>query len=66
MTTADNTGNPDARDVTEIAFRCRGVQYRIRTFDTSREEAVQVYEAISAGNPDVTMACAFVSGGNKL
>ena len=66
MTTPNNQGNPDATDVTEISFRCKGKEYRIKTFNTTREEAVKVYEAISAGNPDVTMACAFVKGGGKL
>jgi hypothetical protein len=62
----NNQGNPDATDVTEISFRCKGKEYRIFTIDTTREEAVQIYEAISEGNPNVTMACAFVKGGGRL
>ena len=60
-----NQSNPTATDVKQIYFRKANEEYKINVFNTSREEAIKIYEAIEQCK-EVTFACAFVEGGNRI
>jgi len=65
MNKTNNQSNPNATDVKEIYFRKGGVGYTINVFNTSREEAIKIYEAIEQCK-EVSFACAFVENGHRI
>jgi hypothetical protein len=61
-----NQNDPAGRDVTEIFFRTfEGKEFKIPVFSMSRAEAINIYETIWK-QKEVTFACAFVKGGNRI